>query len=309
MAVTALLTTYEDGTRLDSWTTGIVNIDPVDTPFTTTKGVVKMEGTQHEVFYDQLYLVSTTHTVLEGADTAAYWNEAPSVARYKIENLRHAYKVTRHEFDARKKHGENPFKRERMKAGKVIKNVLEERAILSTTASGTTDTAPHMTGIVEILASYTYSFASVGFAVSALEACLTTSWANNVQVDEVYLPVSLKKKAATFVGSETVVNADAADKRIINKKDFYESDTTGLLKLLKSRVLTNFASAQGASAASRQIFFGVQSDLIKIGNFGGTTVDEMGPDADHDTHRGKMQMSACVIANHPKCGFVGVNYL
>lgn len=309
MTVKAQAVTYDDGSRMDDYTAGIVNIDPVDTPFTSNRKVVKMTNTVHEVYYDNLYLATSDHSVLEGATTGKYWSEAPTAAYAIAEIMRHAYMVTRHAYEAKRKSGVNPFARERWKGGKVIKNVWEDRAILGTQVSGATGTAPKMRGIVSLLSSYVYSTASAAFTESNINYFLTDAWARGAKVDELFMGIKQKRQMATFVGSETVVNADVSDKRIISKKDFYESDAAEMLKAFKSRVLTNFASAAGASAAARSLLFGVQGDMVKLGNFGGTTVDENKPDADYDSYRGKIQTTGTVILLHPGAGFVGVNYL
>lgn len=308
MAISAKLTTYEDGSAMDSFTTGIVNIDPTETPFVSSKPVVKMTGMIHENFYDNHYQASTEHNVLEGADTSVFYAQAPTSQYFLAEIVRAAYKVTRHEYETIKKTGVNPFTRERFKAAKVIKAVQEKNFILGTQVSGATNVAQKTKGIVSLLSSYTYTTATQALTESGIASYLSDCWARGTKVDELYLPITLKRKFATFVGSETVVNADASDKRIISKKDFYESDAADLVKVFKSRILSTFYLAQsGMTASICSLMFGVQSDLVKVGVFGNTTVDEDKPDSLYDTYRGKMQMTSGLIITNPMAGFVAAN--
>jgi hypothetical protein len=307
MAVVDQLFSYFDGSRMDSFTAGIVNISPQDAPLTSMRKTEKMRNTVHEVFYESLYIVTSTHSVIEGSSTSLYWNEPPTSKYILAETLRHAYKINDTEQGIPSKTGTDPKTRERMKAAKVIKNVWEERAILGTAISGATDTAQKMSGVVEQLSTYSYTNASLAWTASGMESKLENVWAGGALVDELYVPIKHKRAMATWVGSETVVNADAADRRIINKKDFYESDTTGVMKVFKSRVLSNLASAATASSASLSIVFGIQSDLVRNAVFDGTKVYENAPDADYSTWRGKMETKASVVVTNPAGGFAWYN--
>lgn len=307
MAVVATLNTFADGTRMDSITKGIVNIDPVDTPVTSNRKVEKMTNTVHETYFDGLYNVTSSHTVYEGSDTAAYWNEAPTTLYFIAEGLRSTYRITKTRHNVVGKTGQNPLAREREKAGKMMKKILEERAILSTQASGASGTARQMKGLVSQLATYTDTNATIAFTESGVNSQLIDAWDRGAEIDELFLPMQLKRKASAWTGVATVVNTDVQDKRIVSAKNLYESDATNLMKLMKSRVLTDFMSAGAASSAERSLYFGVEGSKVKLGLLGGVDLEEMKPDADKDSYRGKLQAEWTVMLTNPKAGFVGVN--
>lgn len=242
----AVITTYDDGNRLEDVMGAVFQLSPTDTPFTSGMAKTKAHNTIHQWPEDTL-AARGDNAIAEGAAISYGTVTAPG----RVVNLTQIYaktfQVSSTEKWVKGAGVDDQYQYQKTKALLELANDIEHGFIRGSLASGNgSGTARRMAGALNFITTNATSVAS--------ETKLTESFFNGLgeliyaqgsKPDEVYVGARLKRIISTFTASgERQTSVD--DKRLVNAVDVYESDF-GIVKILLSRDQLNSATFQGNS--------------------------------------------------------------
>lgn len=122
------------------------------------------------------------------------------------------------------------------KALKEYANDTEFALMRGTLVCGSGTTARSLKGIKAYASSLLTSQSGVSLSESILIDHLDNGWDQGVNLKEIYVGKTLKKRINSFVGNSTLFQ-DPTDKRIVNSIDVYET-TNGPVKIFRHRYVT-----------------------------------------------------------------------
>lgn len=141
------------------------------------------------------------------------------------------------------------------------KNDLELAILQGSLACGSTTAARSMKGIRNwIVATNVTNQSGISLAEATFVAYLERVWNYGAEVDEIYVGAKLKSRINSWTASATK-NMDAADKRIVNAIDVYESSFAPIVKIFLHRYADE--EAMRATVANSHMIIGIDSQYYK----------------------------------------------
>lgn len=242
--------TYDDAARRESLLGIITNISPTETRLYTSLQRSTAGNTLHEWPEDTLNSAADNAAV-EGATAGAGGQTNPTRAVNVTQIVKKVYDVSDTEravdsagFADRKAY-------EMGKAMKEWKNDAEFALMRGSLASGTGSAARRMKGVKNWISTNATSQSGVSLSEDILNSYFQLVYESGGEVDEVFVPATLKRRISGFTGGATK-NIDAEDQRLVNSVDVYESDF-GVVRVNLHRHVT-------VSGDTNNDIVGVQSD-------------------------------------------------
>lgn len=245
MATNGVNYTYPDVARRESLLDIVVNIDPTEHQLVSGLQRSSASNTLHEWVEDTLETVGA-NAQAEGADAPSDSSANPTRKQNITQIFAKTAVVTNTEL-AVNRVGGNKMAQEITKKIKALKNDIEFALVRGSIASGVASnagsgSARQLQGIKNwftgTATTNTANYSGATLTETVLNDMFETVWSNSgLQVDAVYTTMKGKRRISGFTAGSTK-NVDAADKRLINSVDVYESDAAKLVKLFAHRYVT-----------------------------------------------------------------------
>ncbi len=214
--------TYDDAVRRESLLGVITNITPTETRLYSSLARTSTSNTYHEWPVDTLN-AAAANAAVEGEDAGAGGQTNPTRSGNITQIIKKVYEVTDTEravdsagFADRKAY-------EMGKAMKEWKNDAEFALMRGSIASGNNSVARQMKGVKNWISTNSTSQSGVSLSETILNNYFQLVYESGGEVDEVFVPATLKRRISGFTGGATK-NIDAEDQRLVNSVDVYESD-------------------------------------------------------------------------------------
>ncbi len=246
-----VLTTYDDGSKLEDVMAQVLITNPPDTPFVSGIKKTRAAGTLHEWLEDSI-AAATHNATVEGAAIAYQSVTAPQ----RVNNYTQIFTRSGQVSSTQQwvNHA-GVASMEKYQEQKLIKAIAEdiEKAVLtgSRNAGDATAGARRLAGALNFVTTNATAVASgTKLSESFYNGLCELAYGQKGRVDEVYVSMRLKRVISSYTtgGTRTV---SAEDKRLVNAVDVYESDL-GVQKV--------FASRHMPSGANTSAILGIESD-------------------------------------------------
>lgn len=239
----AVITTYEDGNRLEDVMNMVIQMTPTDTPFISGISKTRAQNVTHQWPEDSLVARGEgSSTVVEGTGQSFSAPTAPSRRSNITQILARQYAVSSTERWVKGAGVDDMYNYAMQKALMELGNVMEHVYLRSSLVSGNASEVRRMAGA--------FNYVTTNATAVASGTKLTESFFNGLgelcygqggRPNEVYVGARLKRQIASFTGGATK-NVASEDKRLTLSTDVYESDF-GLMKIILSRDVLASASA------------------------------------------------------------------
>jgi hypothetical protein len=285
------LVTYNDTSRPEDLVSIVTNVSPTETPLLSklARGA-DAKQTLHEFLVDT-FAASADNAALEGADFSADTLSAPTRARNVTQIFENGIQVSGTE-QVVSDPGQLPYQ-----VSKKLKEHAKdiERALMAgSQASGNTNAARRMTGVINAITTNATTMAS--------NSTLTETIYNNMLElvhgstdmfpDMVFVGSRLKRTISGFTGGNTK-NVDAQSKKLISSVAVYEGDF-GIQQIMIHRDVPN-------AVAGRSVV-GVNSNYHRLSYLRPTQIIDIAKIGDSDR---KMLLTEMTIEHTgPATGFV-----
>lgn len=234
-------TYYSDGSVREDLLDVITNISPTETQIMSGLQTTTAKSVRHEWLEDTLAAAKFNFYV-EGAD-ASYAVTDPSRDINYCQIIRQGFSVTDTQetmdhagFADRKAY-------EAAKAMKIWKNDAEYSVLLNSLNCGSSTVARTMKGIYNwVVATNVTNQSGTSLSENNLLDYLAEVWNYGGEIDEVYVPGTLKRRIDGFTSGATKT-VPQADRRLINAVDVYESSFAPLVKVFLHRYVDTVAQA------------------------------------------------------------------
>lgn len=291
----ATLVTYNDTSRPEDLVAVVTNISPTETPLLNklARGADARQ-TSHEFLVD-VFASSADNAKVEGAAFSSDTLTAPTRARNLTQIFRNDIEIS----------GTQQIVSDPSALPYQVKKKLKEHAkdiekalMAGSQASGATDTARRMTGVINALTTNATTQASgATLTETGYNDLLEMVHANtDIFPDMVFVGSKLKRTISGFTGGQTK-NEDANAKRITNSVAIYEGDF-GIQKIMIHREVP--------SAATGRSIVGINSDYHRLSYLRPTKIEEIAKVGDSDR---KMLITEMTVEHvGEKTGFVAHRY-
>ena len=254
--------TWADGANKEDLLDILTNLSPTETQLISGLGTSKANGTLHQWLTDTLSAVKA-NAFAEGADASYTALTNPTRLTNVTQISRQAFQVSGTERAVDTAGFSDRMAYEAEKAMKVIKNDMELAIMCGTLTQSvvSTNTARSLTGVKAALVSMTSSQSGVSLTETIFNNYLQLVWdTTNVEVDEVYGDMTMKRRISGFTGNATK-NVNVTDKRLVNSVSVYEADAARLVKIFAHRYVNLLASG---SAVTNHDLVGINSEKFKV---------------------------------------------
>lgn len=245
----AIVTTYDDGNRLEDVLGMVIMLSPTDTPFISGIGKTRAKNTIHQWPENSLETrndatVATNDTVIEGASQSFVAPTPPSRVVNLTQILSRQFAVSSTEQWVQGAGVDNSYTFAQQKALMELGNVMEHVYLRSSLASGNVTVKRRMAGAMNFVTTNATAVASgtkltESFFNGLGELCYTQGGRPN----EVYVGARLKRQISSFTAGSTK-NIASEDKRLVLSTDIYESDF-GVMKVMLCRDMPVSLTAVG----------------------------------------------------------------
>ena len=236
-----------------------MNISPKVTQLSSGLGTSSAKAIRHEWLVKSLGAVKS-NAYVEGAD-ASYAVQDPTREINYCQIVRQGYEVTDTERAVNRAGYADRMAEEASDAMATWKNDLELAILQGSLACGSTTAARSMKGIRNwIVATNVTNQSGISLAEATFVAYLERVWNYGAEVDEIYVGAKLKSRINSWTASATK-NMDAADKRIVNAIDVYESSFAPIVKIFLHRYADE--EAMRATVANSHMIIGIDSQYYK----------------------------------------------
>ena len=254
MATNGVNFTYNDQARRESLLDIVVNIDPTEHQLVSGLQRSSASNTLHEWVEDTLESVAV-NAAAEGADAATDTANNP-VRKQNITQIFTKTAVVSGTEDVVNRVGGNRMAQELTKKIKALKNDIELALVRGSIASGVASnagsgSARQLKGIKNwfdgTATTNTSNYSGATLTETVLNDMFETVWTNSSkEVNAVYTTMKGKRRISGFTAGSTK-NVDAADKRLVNAVDVYQSDAARMVKLFAHRYVTVAGDYTGAA--------------------------------------------------------------
>ena len=229
----AVITTYDDGNRLEDVMMAVVQLSPTDTPFTSGIAKTKATNTDHQWPEDTL-AARGDNAAVEGSAFTFGTVTAPTRLQNCTQIFEKTFHVSSTERWVRGAGIDDMYQYQKQKTLMEIANDIEHAFIRGSKASGNASTARRMAGALNYITTNATTVASgTTLTESFFNGLAELIYLQGGRPDEVYVGARLKRIISSYTAGNTK-NIAADDKRLVNAVDVYESDF-GLMKLFLAR--------------------------------------------------------------------------
>ena len=251
--------TYDDTAMREDLLNILTNISPKNTQLSSGFGMSSAKAIRHEWLIKELAAVKT-NAYVEGVD-ASYSIVNPSREINYCQIIRQGYQVTDTERAVDRAGYADRMAEEASDAMAVWKNDIELALLQGSLACGSTTATRNMKGIRSwIVATNVTEQSGTSLSETMFVAHLERVWNYGAEVDEVYIGGTLKKRIDAWTASSTK-NIDAADRRLVNAIDVYESSFSPLVKIFLHRYANQDTTCLTISNAN--MLFGIAAKYYK----------------------------------------------
>jgi hypothetical protein len=237
----SVITTYQDGNRLEDVLRMVINISPTDTPFVSGISKSKANDVIHQWVEDSLEARGDNAQV-DGGTTTFSASTAPKRVSNLTQILEKTFSVSSSERWVKGAGVSDMYLYQQQKKLKALANDLEHACLRGSLASGNDSTARRMAGALNFITTNATDYASGTLLVESIyNGLLELTWNAGGDVDEVYVGAKLKRAISEFTAGNTK-NISADDKRLVRSIDVYDSDF-GVQKIFKSRDMLSGTNA------------------------------------------------------------------
>jgi len=214
----------------------ITNLSPTQTPLYTGLQKSKASQSVHQWLRDEISRPTTVSASQEGDEVSFSDLTPPSRESNYVQEIMQPYKVSQKQIDSTNAGYKDALAYHQAKAIKIWKLKAEYALINGTGNSGASGVAWEMTGLRKCLTTNFVSYASgTTITETRLNDILELAW-DDVEEDtfELYTSITGKREISAFTAG-SVKNVNAADRRLVNAVDVYESDVAKMVKLFGHR--------------------------------------------------------------------------
>lgn len=146
---------------------------------------------------------------------------------------------------------------EAQKALKMLKNDMELAILSGSMLCGSASVTGQCQGIKNWL-SLTCGQSGMTFNESRFNEFLQSVWNAGTEVNAAYVPMVIKARIASWVGSATNKNVSVTDKRLVNSVSVYEADAARMVKIFPHRHIN-----QGVTTGFNDVVL-INEDLFRV---------------------------------------------
>lgn len=229
-----IVTTYDDGTRMEDVQRTINMIVPTDAPFSTGIKKGKASNTLHE-WLNKTLTTRQDNAKAEGATFTYAKRTLSSRSNNVTQIFDKTYDVTSTQQWTKKLHDPNNTADELLQDCMVeIKTDVEHALLRGSKATGNDSVARRLAGVLNyITTNYTAVASGTKLTESFFIGLLELAWTAGGNVDEIYVNSFLKNVIGSFTMGNTK-NMDSQDKRLTRAIDVFDGDY-GVQKIFKCR--------------------------------------------------------------------------
>ena len=233
LASYAVITTYQDGNRLEDVLRIVMNISPTDTPFVSGISKSKANDVIHQWVEDSLEARGDNAQV-DGGTVSFSASTAPKRVVNLTQILEKTFSVSSSERWVKGAGVSDMFLYQQQKKLKALANDLEHACLRGSMASGNDSVARRMAGALNFITTNATDYASGTLLVESIyNGLLELGWTAGGDIDECYVGSKMKQAISGFTAGNTR-NLSADDKRLVRAIDVYDSDF-GIQKIFKCR--------------------------------------------------------------------------
>jgi hypothetical protein len=251
---------YTDSSVREDLLDVITNLTPTETQLMTGLQTTTAKSVRHEWLKDTLE-AAKFNSYIEGA-AASYAVTDPTRLINYCQIIRQGYSVTDTQ-EALDHAGISDRKAyEASKAMKCWKNDAEFSILLNSLNCGSASVARTMNGIYQWVAlTNATNQSGISMTEANLLDYLARCWSQGTEVDEVYVGAVLKRRIDGFTAGSTKT-VPAADKRLVNAVDVYESSYAPIVKIFLHRYVNSAAGT--AAIANAGNIIGIDASLYAV---------------------------------------------
>jgi len=232
---------------------------PSDTPWLAQASKSEAQGVLHQWLIDTMRAPQTTGAI-EGAAYSFVTSTTPSRVTNVCMIFRKDIGVSRTQMKANPAAIGNTYTYEMEKGTKELNTDVETAVFSSlTSATGTTGAARVMKGFQNYITSNTARPASLGAAATSgqlvandFNKILDTIYTAGGNPDQVFVSPSVKRQVSNFTLTQQNRNIAAAEKKLVQGIDMYDSDY-GLLAIVLDRFVPQSTNTSTAAASATDV--------------------------------------------------------
>lgn len=275
----------------------LTNLTPTDNQLVSGLGTSKASSTRHEWLMDTLMAVKT-NAFAEGALATEHTLTNPERLLNYTQISRQGFYVSDTERAVNTAAFNDRYAYESQKAMKIVKNDMELALMAGSLLCGSASIVGQVKGIKNWLTMST-SQSGISFSEAIFNAYLQKVWEEGTEVNAAYLPMTLKRRVASWIGAATNKNISVSDKRLINSVSIYEADAASLVKLFAHRHVNVGAVNNDAVL--------INEDLFKIAYLRKPFIRELSKRG--DSTDGEVVVEYTLECLHPVGGILGKAHL
>ena len=250
---------YTDNSVREDLLDIITNLTPTETQLMSGLQTTAAKSVRHEWLKDTLP-TAKFNSYVEGV-AASYAVTDPTRLINYCQIIRQGFSVSDTQDAVDHAGFADRYSYEASKAMKAWKNDAEYSILLNSLNCGTAAVARTLHGIYQWVAlTNATNQSGTSLSENNLLDYLARCWSQGTEVDEVYVPATLKKRIDGFTAGATKT-VPLADKRLINAIDVYESSFAPLVKIFLHR----YVNEPGiAGIANSNNIVGIDSSMYAI---------------------------------------------
>lgn len=226
MAQSTAQITYTEAGNRESLMDVITNISPYETPLLSELPKVNVGATLHEWMTESLSTYDESNAQIEGADYSFTRGSARTRVTNNTQILSKTWEVSGSQEAVDKAGIDSEYARRMQNAMKELATDVEASLMNGTGNSGASGTAREMKGVVSFITTNVETGTGTGsetLTEDMYNDLLQTIWEAGGKPDTTYVAAKQKRVISGFTASSTQ-NIDAADKKLVNSVEIYESD-------------------------------------------------------------------------------------
>jgi hypothetical protein len=250
---------YTDNSVREDLLDIITNLTPTETQLMSGLQTTAAKSVRHEWLKDTLP-TAKFNSYVEGV-AASYAVTDPTRLINYCQIIRQGFSVSDTQDAVDHAGFADRYSYEASKAMKAWKNDAEYSILLNSLNCGTASVARTLHGIYQWVAlTNATNQSGTSLSENNLLDYLARCWSQGTEVDEVYVPATLKKRIDGFTAGATKT-VPLADKRLINAIDVYESSFAPLVKIFLHRYV-NEPGIAGIAGSNNIV--GIDSSMYAI---------------------------------------------
>jgi hypothetical protein len=251
---------YTDSSVREDLLDIITNLTPRETQLMTGLQTTTAKSVRHEWLKDTLS-AAKFNSYVEGV-AASYAVTDPSRLINYCQIIRAGFSVSDTQDAVDHAGFSDRYSYEASKAMKVWKNDAEYSILLNSLNCGSASVGRTLQGIYQWV-SLTNATNQSGTSLSEANLLdyLARCWNQGTNVDEVYVPATLKRRIDGFTANSTK-NVNSNDRRLVNAVDVYESSFAPLVKIFLHRYVNS--DAYVATIANGNNIMGIDSTMYAV---------------------------------------------